>query len=74
MYSAFMTPLIFPDQDLSQLMGNHARFISLTDDDEYQPCCSPSRYTELNIIYINDDGQIVLKNIPDLVVETCNCL
>ncbi|KAM4626715.1 growth/differentiation factor 8-like isoform 2-T2 [Discoglossus pictus] len=38
------------------------------------PCCSPTKMSPLRILYFNDNLEIILGNIPGMVVDKCGCV
>ena len=37
------------------------------------PCCVPTSYSPLSLLYMNVNGTIELKKYENMVVETCGC-
>ncbi|XP_044253995.1 bone morphogenetic protein 7-like [Tribolium madens] len=37
------------------------------------PCCAPTRYTPLAIMFYDRNGNIVMKFYPEMVVSACGC-
>lgn len=36
-------------------------------------CCSPRRMAPLQLLYIDDNSKVLLKTVPDMIVESCDC-
>lgn len=36
-------------------------------------CCVPTRLTTQTLLYVDDDGKMVLKNYPEMAVAECGC-
>ena len=54
--------------------SSNAHLMAMANEQDYQPCCSPGRFRSINILFLDSEGKVILKNIPDLVVERCSCL
>ncbi|XP_064624947.1 growth/differentiation factor 8-like [Lineus longissimus] len=37
------------------------------------PCCSPKKMSSLSLLYYHGDNYILQKNIPNMIVESCEC-
>ncbi|XP_015259878.1 PREDICTED: growth/differentiation factor 8-like [Cyprinodon variegatus] len=37
------------------------------------PCCTPSKMSPINMLYFNQNEQIIYGTIPDMVVDRCGC-
>ncbi|XP_063286213.1 growth/differentiation factor 8-like isoform X1 [Pelobates fuscus] len=37
------------------------------------PCCTPTRMSPINMLYFNENEQIIYGKIPAMVVERCGC-
>lgn len=38
-----------------------------------RPCCVPTKLSTQTLLYVDDDGKLVVKNYPDMTVEECGC-
>ncbi|KAM9477286.1 growth/differentiation factor 10 [Clarias gariepinus] len=38
-----------------------------------EPCCVPEKMSPLSVLFLDEGKNIVLKNYPDMSVETCSC-
>lgn len=38
-----------------------------------EPCCVPEKMNPLSVLFLDEAKNIVLKNYPDMSVETCSC-
>ncbi|KAI5606311.1 growth/differentiation factor 10, partial [Silurus asotus] len=38
-----------------------------------EPCCVPEKMNPLSVLFLDEARNIVLKNYPDMSVETCSC-
>ncbi|XP_018425733.1 PREDICTED: growth/differentiation factor 8-like [Nanorana parkeri] len=38
------------------------------------PCCSPAKMSSINILYFNDDAEVIQGKIPAMVVDRCGCI
>ncbi|XP_041981221.1 inhibin beta chain isoform X2 [Aricia agestis] len=36
-------------------------------------CCAPVRFSALSLIYFGDDANIIKRDLPEMVVEECDC-
>ena len=36
-------------------------------------CCTPKKFSSINLLYYDDDGMIYKKMVPNMVVEECGC-
>ena len=39
-----------------------------------KPCCVPTTLREVNILFYDDNDNVVLKTYEDMVAESCGCL
>lgn len=37
------------------------------------PCCTPTHLEPLNMLYIDDDDNVVMKTYDDMIVTACGC-
>ena len=59
-------------------MTNHATLQSLltsvrVKSDVPEPCCVPSKLQTVTLMYYDENNNIVLKQYPDMMVESCAC-
>lgn len=40
---------------------------------ERAACCAPVRFSALSLIYFGADSNIVKRDLPEMVVEECDC-
>ncbi|XP_063289926.1 bone morphogenetic protein 2-like [Pelobates fuscus] len=66
---------------LGQDMGatNHASVQSIVhilklNKDVSKPCCVPNKLTSINLLYFNEEENVVLKQYNDMVAVSCGCL
>ena len=56
---------------------NHAvvqQFVHSVDPQAVpKPCCVPTELGQLALLYIDEQGKVVLKNYDEMVVEACGC-
>ncbi|XP_021922255.1 uncharacterized protein LOC110831032 isoform X2 [Zootermopsis nevadensis] len=57
---------------------NHATIQSLVhaigmQPDVPAPCCVPDHLSPMTLLYMDDAGNVVLKNYPAMSVDTCSC-
>ncbi|KAI1302388.1 Inhibin beta B chain [Halotydeus destructor] len=56
---------------------SHARYHHTTVVQKYPSiislCCSPREMSHISLIYIDEDGYVLQKNLPNMVVESCDC-
>ncbi|KAL3887865.1 hypothetical protein ACJMK2_000254 [Sinanodonta woodiana] len=38
-----------------------------------KPCCSPSKLSKAQVLYTDDNKEVILKHYEDMVVEDCGC-
>nr|WND63736.1 bone morphogenetic protein 3 [Sinonovacula constricta] len=58
--------------------SNHATIQSLVNavginPEVPAPCCVPDRLSSLTLLYFDENGNVVLKNYPDMTVKRCAC-
>ncbi|CAH1710548.1 unnamed protein product [Aphis gossypii] len=57
--------------------SNHAVMQTLMNS--YNPaavpraCCVPTRLSSQTLLYVDDDGKLVVKNYPEMTVDECGC-
>lgn len=39
----------------------------------FNPCCSPRKLSPLNLLYFDDNQQVIHSIIPNMAVEKCSC-
>lgn len=37
------------------------------------PCCTPTKYSEISLLYMNNNQTYIQKTLPNMVVEACGC-
>ncbi|GLH05775.1 Protein decapentaplegic, partial [Gryllus bimaculatus] len=55
---------------------NHATLQSLVrqlGEPVPAPCCVPDHLSSLSLLYLDSSGDVVLKNYPNMAVESCAC-
>ncbi|KAH9422402.1 hypothetical protein DERP_003078 [Dermatophagoides pteronyssinus] len=58
------------------LLSIHARYHHTTVMGKYpviKLCCSPREMSSISLIYMDNDYNIYQKNLPNMVVESCDC-
>ena len=57
--------------------SNHAIIQTLVHvtmpTDVPEPCCAPLRLKALNVLFLDDRGNVVMKKYADMVVDNCGC-
>ncbi|XP_052818743.1 bone morphogenetic protein 3-like [Mya arenaria] len=58
--------------------SNHATIQSLVnavgiDPDVPAPCCVPDKLSSITLLYFDENGNVVLKNYPNMTVQKCAC-
>lgn len=38
-----------------------------------QQCCTPTKFSSMSLIYLNEDDKIIKRDLPKMVVEECGC-
>lgn len=38
------------------------------------PCCTPTKMSPINMLYFNQEEEIIYGKIPSMVVDRCGCL
>ncbi|XP_073503953.1 growth/differentiation factor 8-like [Phyllobates terribilis] len=38
------------------------------------PCCSPNKLSSINMLYFNEDAEVIQGKIPGMVVDRCGCV
>ena len=46
---------------------------SINENFNYQPCCIPSGFEALEVMYEDHSGAVVFKKMPDMRVTACVC-
>nr|XP_022908098.1 growth/differentiation factor 8 [Onthophagus taurus] len=41
---------------------------------ELKPCCAPTHYKPLQLLYMNDNKTITTKILPKMIVDSCGCM
>ncbi|KAM9305581.1 growth/differentiation factor 8-like [Gastrophryne carolinensis] len=53
----------------------HGHFVNQANPKGFTgPCCSPSKLSSINMLYFNDDAEIIQGKIPSMVVDRCGCM
>ncbi|XP_067123840.1 inhibin beta B chain-like [Centruroides vittatus] len=37
-------------------------------------CCSPSKLSSISMVYLNEKGLIIHENMPNMIVDACDCM
>jgi len=37
------------------------------------PCCFPTDFAPLQIVYLNDKREVIVASMPNMVAKTCGC-
>jgi len=58
--------------------SNHATIQSLVhavglDPEVPAPCCVPDKLSSITLLYFDENGNVVLKNYPNMTVQKCAC-
>uniref|UniRef100_A0AC35TJM4 TGF_BETA_2 domain-containing protein n=1 Tax=Rhabditophanes sp. KR3021 TaxID=114890 RepID=A0AC35TJM4_9BILA len=77
-YNAFQCRGICPNTSTSKLnVTNHAIVQSLihsiNPSSVPAPCCIPQQLSSLQILYVDANKQVVIKNYAEMIVESCGC-
>jgi len=51
----------------------HTHLMQMHPNLKVAPCCSASKWGELEMMYLNGDQQLVKGKLPGMVVEKCGC-
>ncbi|KAM8934681.1 growth/differentiation factor 8 [Pelodytes ibericus] len=38
------------------------------------PCCAPTKMSSINMLYLNDESEVIHGKIPGMVVDRCGCI
>lgn len=38
-----------------------------------QPCCAPTKFSSMSLIYFGPDMNIIKRDLPKMVVDECGC-
>lgn len=51
-------------------------FYSLSEERkaEYKPCCAPTTFSSLQLLYMETNDTVTQKTLPNMVVESCGCM
>ncbi|XP_063630167.1 inhibin beta B chain [Cydia splendana] len=41
---------------------------------EFKPCCAPTTFSSLQLLYMDSNNTVTQKTLPNMVVETCGCM
>ncbi|KAL0809945.1 hypothetical protein ABMA28_010800 [Loxostege sticticalis] len=41
---------------------------------EFNPCCAPTTFSSLQLLYVDSNNTVTQKTLPNMVVETCGCM
>ncbi|XP_065339765.1 inhibin beta chain-like [Cloeon dipterum] len=44
------------------------------DKVDLAPCCTPTKMASLQMLYVGEDNAVILKTLPNMIVESCGCL
>ena len=36
-------------------------------------CCSPTKLSRLSLLYQDEDGELMKKDLPNMAVDSCGC-
>lgn len=39
----------------------------------HQPCCAPTKFSSMSLIYFGPDMNIIKRDLPKMVVDECGC-
>ncbi len=39
----------------------------------HQPCCAPTKFSSMSLIYFGADMNIIKRDLPKMVVDECGC-
>lgn len=58
--------------DLTRVRYQHGQII--TKFPEFKNlCCSPREMSDISLIYLNEQGSVFQRKLPNMVVESCDC-
>ncbi|KAF9823496.1 hypothetical protein SFRURICE_011349 [Spodoptera frugiperda] len=41
---------------------------------EFKPCCAPTTFSSLQLLYMDSTNTVTQKTLPNMVVESCGCI
>ncbi|XP_013168671.1 PREDICTED: inhibin beta B chain [Papilio xuthus] len=41
---------------------------------EFKPCCAPTTFSSLQLLYMDSNNTVTQKTLPNMVVESCGCM
>ena len=41
---------------------------------EFKPCCAPTTFSSLQLLYMDSNNSVTQKTLPNMVVESCGCM
>ncbi|XP_045779640.1 inhibin beta B chain [Maniola jurtina] len=41
---------------------------------EFHPCCAPTTFSSLQLLYMDSNNTVTQKTLPNMVVESCGCM
>ncbi|KOB68104.1 Dawdle [Operophtera brumata] len=41
---------------------------------EFKPCCAPTTFSSLQLLYLDSTNTVTQKTLPNMVVESCGCM
>lgn len=56
----------------SPLLSYHSQMVEAARA-ERAACCAPTRFSALSLIYFGADSNIIKRDLPEMVVEECDC-
>ncbi|KAG8558664.1 hypothetical protein GDO81_017095 [Engystomops pustulosus] len=52
----------------------HSHLVNQANQKGYTgPCCSPTKLSSINMLYFNDDAEVIQSKVPGMVVDRCGC-
>ena len=55
---------------------NHAivqSLMHLMDPSVGKPCCAPQEYSDISVLYFDDDSNVIMKKYQKMIVKSCSC-
>ncbi|XP_013196577.2 inhibin beta B chain [Amyelois transitella] len=41
---------------------------------QFNPCCAPTTFSSLQLLYVDSNNTVTQKTLPNMVVESCGCM
>lgn len=51
----------------------HTHLKQMASPNSAQPCCAPRKFSAINMLYFDENSNVIYGHLPGMVVDRCGC-